>query len=440
MNGRVLRTELRRSTALTAGAAVATAGTAGLYVLALSDQTGLWAPQWTMLAGIQRIMLVVLWPLALGAGAWQARRDRRSRMEELLTTTPRPIRSRALPPALAMGICLGLGYLLVLAAGALGVSTPYRHLGWVPIAVAGALSLVAAGWLGLGIGRLLPSQYTPPVLTVAGFLLLVVPVQLAKDGPTGAAALLTPNLTSPLDEVTTVTTPVSLGQSAWFAALALSGLVLLAVTRRRTAALAVVPAVLGLGIALPVLTAAPASGLATDPAATAEVCTTDGGPAVCVLKVHENDLAALVGPARTALTLLAELPDAPTSVHEVPADRPGPQPATEVWLDIENHLPGGSWLGTGDELVMRVLAGGGTRPCPEQVDRGRALATAWLLNRFPLPGAVPPTEHASPREIDWYAERQAEWDDLRALPRDEQVRRVTAIRTIGLQCVRGVER
>lgn len=64
-----LGVELRRSSALTSGLPVAVLGAAGLLSLAVTDQSGLWDAQWTMLATFQRIKLILLWPLTFGAGA-----------------------------------------------------------------------------------------------------------------------------------------------------------------------------------------------------------------------------------------------------------------------------------------------------------------------------------------------------------------------------------
>ncbi|MBR8641015.1 hypothetical protein KEF29_21065 [Streptomyces tuirus] len=430
MTARVLGIELRRSTAAVLGALVAALGAAGLWVLALSRQTGLWDPQWTMLAAYQRIMLVLLWPLALGGGAWQARRERRCGTEELLGTTPTPPWRRALPSAVAMAGCLVLGYLAILAAGAVRVAgkTDYLPGDWLHIAAVGALTLVAAGWLGMGVGRLLPSACTPPVLVVAGFLVLLVPVQLSKSAEPGPASLLVPNLTTDLDEFTTVAGSVSQAQTLWFLGLAGSGLVLLMAARRRTAVTAPLPALLGLVLALPLLGAAPASGLQRDAGAAAEVCTHDGGPTVCVTKVHEQGLAELVGPARRALKLLAKLPAAPTSVHEVTGDRPGPQPTGEAWLHSDTYLPGRGWVtGSQDALVVRILAGAGTRPCEPIAHGPRAIAAAWLYGRYPAPGQdVMPGEEADART--------AAWRKLRALPAEEQARRIAAVREAELDC------
>ncbi|PRY38255.1 hypothetical protein [Umezawaea tangerina] len=426
MNGRILRIELRRSAAATSGALVAFVGIAGLYTLYFTESGDLWSVQWTMLAAFQRVVLLLLWPLALGAGAWIARRDRRTRMEELLLTTPRSVRSRMMPAATALGLCLGLGYLLIFGAGAVVMSPSYSHLGWVPISVVGVVSLVAAGWLGLGIGRLLPSTYTPPLLTVASFLVLVLPVQLRRGGGLNWTALLAPNLSSYLDEVTTVDGSATLGQAAWFVGLAVAGLVLAVGARHRGAVLAVVPALVGLVVAVPFLSAAPKAGLRVDPAAVAEICTTDGGPVVCVQKVHEHGLAELTGPARRALELLARLPDPPTSVHEVRPARPGPQPTSEVWFSGGYHQAGTGWIAQGDALVGRVLEGAGTRPCGHEGFDDRSMAAAWLWGSYPLPGG-----ELSPQ---LEAERMVLWERLRSLPPAEQLQRVLATRAVGLAC------
>ncbi|TFV29985.1 hypothetical protein E4K10_46955 [Streptomyces sp. T1317-0309] len=330
MISRILGIELRRSSAAVTGAAIAAVGVAGLWTLVLSSQGELWDAQWTMLAAFQRIMLVALWPLALGAGAWQSRRDRRCGTEELLGTTPLPTWRRTLPAALALAVCLLLGYAVTLASGAVRVlgATGYLHAGWLPMAGVGALSLVAAGCLGMGTGRLVPSAYTPPLLVVAGFLVLIVPVQLSKSSTSGRAGLLFPNLTTTIDEFTTIADSVSLAQSLWFAGLAVSGLLAVMVARRRSAVVAVAPALLGVAVAVPLLGVAPASGLQRDKGAVAEVCTHDGGPVVCVTKAHEKGLGTLVGPARRALTLLAKLPGAPPPCTRSPTPGPARSPPT----------------------------------------------------------------------------------------------------------------
>ncbi|TVT40791.1 hypothetical protein FNH05_23375 [Amycolatopsis rhizosphaerae] len=431
MTSRILGIELRRSAAPASGALIAALGVAGLWSLVLSGQASLWDTQWTTLAAFGRIMLVVLWPLAAGAGVWQVQRDLRCGTGELLGTTALPARRRMLPTAVALGLCLVLGYAATLAVGAIRVSgsTSRFHTGWLPVAAVGALSLVAAAWSGMGIGRLFPSAYTAPVLVVACFLLLLAPIQLAKSGAPGRAALLSPVLVEKVDEFSTVAGSVSLAQAVWFGGLAAGGLTLVLLARRRTAiTAAAAPVLSGLLAAIPLLGAAPVSGLRQDPAAVAEVCTRDGGPVVCVTRAHEQGLSSLVGPARRALQLLAKLPDPPSSVHEVTGERTGPQPADEVWLHSDNYAPGQGWPGNGDdELVVRILAGAGTRPCDPVDYRTRAIAAAWLYGSYPAPGLrVTPGEETSARDAAWQA--------LTALPVADQTRRIAAVRAAGLHC------
>ncbi|BBH67946.1 hypothetical protein ACTI_46310 [Actinoplanes sp. OR16] len=427
---RVFGIELCRSGALPAGIATAVIGVAGLYVLALTGQTSLWDQQWNLLAVFQRIMLVVLWPLALAAGAWQAGRDRRCRMQELLGTTPAPVRRRLRPAAAATALCLAAGYLLVLAAGAPKVATAagYPGSGWPAVTGVGALALVAAGVVGLGLGRLLPYAYTPAVLGAGGLAGLLAAIEATKLGDTTkpGVALLLPFFTSTISEFQAIGGAVSAGQAWWFGGVTAGGLVLFLARNRLVRLLAVVPPALGLALAAPMLTA---TAFPVDPAATAEVCTTGSEPQVCVTAAHSRNLPALVVPARDALRLLAGLPDAPDSVHEAV---PGPdrtQPASEAWLDSDNLDQAGNTA----ELTARILAGAGTPLCVRdessdylEVLRARAVTAAWLYGSHPAPGVTVSAAEQALRDTMWKA--------LVALPADEQARRVAAVRAAGLTC------
>ncbi|KXK63059.1 hypothetical protein AWW66_05295 [Micromonospora rosaria] len=430
---RILGIELRRCGALLAGAATAAIGVTGLYVLALTGQTALWDQQWNILAFFQRIMLVIIWPLALAAGAWQAGRDRRNRVEELLGTTPAPRWQRMRPSAVVTAACLAAGYLLVLAGGAPKVAAVagYPGTGWPAVTLVGVLALVAAGWLGLGVGRLLPYAYTPAVLGVGSLAALLVAVEATRPSEITdpGAALLLPFFTSTISEFEMVAGPVSTGQAWWFGGLAAGGLVLYLATSPLARLLAVVPPALGLALAAPMLTVPLEKAFPADPAAVAEVCTTDDGPRVCVTAAHSRRLPALAAPAREALRLLAKLPDPPVSVHEAVPDPGRAQPAAEAWVDGDN-------LGQTREpaeLTARILAGAGTPLCvrPDEdayldVLRARSVAAAWLHGSHPVPG-----QHFFGTE---QAVRDEMWQTFTALPADEQVRRVAAVRAAGLTC------
>lgn len=81
----VMGIELRRSAALGAALITVVVGVGALYV-----STGRWSTGWMALALAIREYLLLLWPLALAAGAWQGRREHRAKVGELFATTARP--------------------------------------------------------------------------------------------------------------------------------------------------------------------------------------------------------------------------------------------------------------------------------------------------------------------------------------------------------------
>ncbi len=115
---RILRIELRRSVALWAALLIAAVG---VFVLFASNEP---YPSWMELVVTQRDIMQLTWPLALGAGAWQGIRERRSRVEELVATTARPRRWRVVPVASAMAMGAVAGHLVMLA----GAAGHLRHL------------------------------------------------------------------------------------------------------------------------------------------------------------------------------------------------------------------------------------------------------------------------------------------------------------------------
>ncbi|MFD9890469.1 hypothetical protein ACFWY9_14085 [Amycolatopsis sp. NPDC059027] len=433
MSARVLGIELRRSIAPLTAVVVLGLGVA---VVQLMFREGPTFAQWTTFSGMQRYALEFLVPVALGAGAWQGRRERRSGMSELTSTVSRPAWQRFLPVSGAMAIAVVAGYLVVLAVGAVQVvgNATYHHLGWLPIPLVGALALVAASWLGLGIGTLLPSTLTAPVLTVGALMGLIA---LRVNG-TGKEVLLGPELNGLVDTFTVPAPRVTIAQVIWFAAVAVAGIVLATAPGRRRL-LAVLPIAAGLAVALPLIPATQDTRYVADAAAAEPVCTSDA-PRVCVTKAHANALGDLTGPARDALRLLAPLAAAPASVAESPRDklldRPvKPQPSDvdliQLWsydLDDQSHPKK-----AGEELTIELLRGAGTTQCDylpsmangvelERYHRARDardLAAAMLVGK-------PLTTFGSLAK--------QEWPTLHALPADEQLRRVSAFRVASLSC------
>jgi hypothetical protein len=162
----VLGIELRRSAALGTAAVLLVIGVVALFFAnGVEFEAG-----WMQLAMSQRLYLVLLWPLALAAGAWQASRESRSKVEELFATTPRPRAQRTVPTLGAMALAVVCGYLAMGIVGGLWIIGTARYFPMTVLVVTavGVLALIGAVWLGQAIGRLLPWLVTAPALGVDG--------------------------------------------------------------------------------------------------------------------------------------------------------------------------------------------------------------------------------------------------------------------------------
>ncbi|ULR48865.1 hypothetical protein [Streptomyces deccanensis] len=446
MNGRVLRIELRRSVAPWAGVLSFCVALTLLYLVSGPWWKGaaLWTSQWTSMALWTRFLLAVLWPLALALGALQGLRDHRSRMSELLTSTPRPAHHRAATTAGAMAATVTSAFALVVLLGAAQVvgAAEYTHLGWLPISLVALLALVAGALLGMGIGRHLPSPLTPPALAVAAFVfvnLLRMSTEPALPAPTWASSritLLSPAVDEVRDVFLTLSAPVHLGQTVWLLGMAVTGFALLAAASPRARLLALSPVLAGAVIALLVLPADPRRVYVVDEAAAAQVC---DGP-VCVAAVHQDRLAGLAGPGKEALRLMRDAlgGEAPTSVRESTARRgifdPPERSRTAVLIDFGDGVFGD----VRGEQLTRALLGQGMAPicfarsANESGTVGELAAqgvvAGWVLGDLrPFPGAL----HTP---ADQLATAGPVFKELKALPWSEQIARVKAARTAAVSC------
>ncbi|MFJ9032189.1 hypothetical protein ACIRQP_27410 [Streptomyces sp. NPDC102274] len=448
--GRILRIELRRSAAPLAGVLLLVVALALLQLVGGPWWKGAesWTQQWTSTAWWARFAIVLLWPLAVTAGAVHGIRDRRSGTSELIATTPRPAWHRATTTAGAFALTLTAAYALVFLYGGVRVlgNDGYVHLGWLPILAVGALALVAGALLGMGVARTVPSALTPPVLAL-GSLTAVLAVHETVTGGImpNRIVLLSPALSQVYSTFLTVTWRVHAGQTIWLLGLAATGFLLLVAGKRRARLLALLPVVVGAAVAVPLLPADSARDYTIDKAATALVC--EGR--VCVTKLHEPRLAALKGPGEEALRLLGRLPDPPSAVRESvdpwPRDKEPSRPADALPVDFDVQALDGA---TKDEYTRALLAGAGTAPCldadmsdatKEQLRAydetkvvrelaARTVAAAWFT------GDLKPLRGTAGLRADADALAGPAWDALRALPPDVQRERITALRTAALSC------
>ncbi|MFC3499701.1 hypothetical protein ACFOOK_01630 [Micromonospora krabiensis] len=428
----ILVLELRRSAAAGAALLALVVGVAALYLT-----PGRWSEGWMPLVLASKEYLILLWPLALAAGAWQGRREHRAKVGELFATTPRSRARRMLPVLVAMGATLGLAYPLVVLAGGVRIASTaaYFPTDVVVIVLVGALSLVAAAWLGLGLGRLLPALVTAPALAVTGVLLVFFTAIMRPDW---LGAVLSPVYgSSRFYNFQTIHPRVTSALAIWMGALALTGVVLLVTRGRRARVAAVLPVLLGLGAAAAVVPRDEAALVApVDPVARELVCT-DDAPKVCVTRVNANVLDTLTPLAREGLAALGKLPGAPTEVHE---DRrtyvTGETPTRDdsvvtitVWIDNRGGLA--HRAAVVPEIVLG-LGVDGDGECPRNGVVERA-AGYYLLDREPVSdvGVVPGMISEDP-EIN--AAAVALWRGLRQLPPAAALSRVAAVREAILAC------
>ncbi|QKW13775.1 hypothetical protein [Verrucosispora sp. NA02020] len=430
----ILGVEIRRSAALGAALITVLAGVGALYVAPARWSGGLMS-----LALVTREYLLLMWPLALAAGAWQGRREHRSNVAELFGTTARPPVQRMLPVLGAMALTLGSAYLLVTVAGVARIATSAGYLpllGFTVVTGVGALSLVAAAWLGLGIGRLLPVPATAPALGVAGVLFVSFSMFLR---PEWLAAALSPiHGTSQFHAYQTIDNRVSGALTIWLALLAVTGLVLFVADSWRTRTAALVPVLLGLVGAVAVVPRDPAVlDAPVDPVAREMVCTEDA-PTVCVSRVNARVLDDLAPLARDGLVALAKLPDAPTAVHEDTSTygRDGETPSRDDVVEVPVRIDKYGGLAHPDVVAVEVVRGLGVpvdiecRQHHEAVDRAAAY---WLLGREPrsdvglIPGMIQ-------EDFELNAEALALWNGLREVSAEEALARVTAVRDAKRAC------
>ncbi|MGW0873365.1 hypothetical protein ACWD3Z_23115 [Streptomyces sp. NPDC002740] len=450
MNVSVLRTELRRSVAPWAGAVVLTSALAFLYLIPGSWWTGTtaWTAQWTSMALWTRSLLFYLWPLAVGFGALQGLRDHRSKMSELLTSTPRPARHRAAALAGATAITLASAFALLVLVGAVQVvaNTAYTHLGWLPISLVGALSLVAGAVLGMGAGRALPSVLTPPALTMGAFVFTaLMQTSLGRTETTTAelpstepnrVSLLSPTVDQVRHALVTLSASVHIGQTIWLLGMAATGFALLVAATPRARLIALTPVLAGAALALLVLPSDPRRMYVVDEAAAELVC---DGP-VCVTKTQQARLADLAGPGEEALRLLrgALGSRAPMSVRENATVLP--EGSTPQWslrtllFDFDDDVIAAA---KGEELTRALIAQGMVPGCAPVGwssfggdEFAQTVAVGWVLGDLePLPGTLPPGLR---READ--AQTRPVWKELMALPRAEQLSRIDAMRAAAFSC------
>ncbi|MFF9364986.1 hypothetical protein [Streptomyces griseoluteus] len=447
MSLRVLSIELKRSVAPWAGAmSLATALT---FLLSGSGQGTLtgWTAQWTSLALQTRFLLNFLWPLAMGLGALQGLRDHRSKVSELLTSTPRPASHRAASLSSAMAITLASAFAVLVLVGGVQVvaRTEYTHLGWLPISLVGALALAAGAVLGMGVGRTLPFVLTPPALAVSALACMqLVYISLTKVDASTGFTMQEPNrlsLLSPAQEardvLLTLSTSVHVGQMIWLLGMTTTGFALLVTKRLRNRLIALTPILVGAAIALCVFPSDPHRMYVVDKAAAHLVC---DGP-ICVTRTHQARLDALAGPGKDALRRMrGALGDyAPVSVREDTDAWPdGSAPRWSRRIALFDFASDDTLLTAEGEELSKALVGDSLVPnCSPRAwasvnvsdISAQSIAVGWLFN-----DPEPSSSDIVYLSKDQLGKVRRVWSEFKDLPSAEQRTRVRAMYLGAVAC------
>jgi hypothetical protein len=444
---RAVRTELRRSNAVALAVLLLLAS-----ALVLAASMHQWHRQWLLFSYQQAGGLLLLVPLALAGGAMLGRREARTGADELMSSTGRPRWQQVIPPAAALAVAVTGVHLLTLATGAtvIGATGGLLNAAGALPALVDITVLVGAVWLGFAAARAWPAPGLPAALAA---LVLVGQVAVEFTAADSRLRNLTLNLPPPGNAWESFSTEALLGRLALGVGLLLGGLLLGVGASRLLRAAGLATAAAGMVLAAVITPLGLGARYQVDPAAQRLVCA-DGTPQVCVTAVYAYALPTVTPAVRRALTLLAQLPGAPTRAVQWRADAastfdpaqfrgttPKAEPGTVLFrVDPDNRLGG-----TGDlfrlraldptALTANIVNGAGTtmNGCHLGDTVALGAAGAWLMDVD-----VPPvTDIQFGYDESVRTEIAATVRALRKLPEPEQVRRVTALRDAADACRTG---
>ncbi|NDL56929.1 hypothetical protein [Phytoactinopolyspora mesophila] len=272
---RIVRTELVRG--VTPVALLATGASA---LVLLGAEASVWVGRWGALAEQVRVILLVLAPVAVAAGAWQGGREHRRRMPDLISSTSRRPLHGVLVACVSTtaGVWLGLAVAWLAAVLLVAPAATYAGGGWWWTLTVSLAGLAAASAVGVCVGRLIPGRLVAPVAGVVAFVVGGM-ATYRMDG----LSWLVPALGHQSRGLSSLDTGFQLLQLSWFAALGATALVLAGANRK---AVALLPATAAAIVAVPIIAGPGEARWHPDPAARDLVCTGDRGAEVCMTRVN----------------------------------------------------------------------------------------------------------------------------------------------------------
>ena len=241
MTARMLALDVRRGPALVLGIALLGLG-AALLLSGSTQCDGRWAG--AVLALRNEAWLLV--PCVLAAGVWRGGSPRRRHVDETIgaSAAPRWRRAAIEGGSLALAgsaVFVVLLALLTVSGGCTAAVVDDRSLA---AALAGVVSVPAAAFAGLAIGRLATTPMAAP-LTLFAALAVTAVVGAGWSSDSGGALLVLPALGEDLG-IGQLATTTSVAQLIWFVGLAVSGWLLASRSPARLPILGLAPAAAGL--------------------------------------------------------------------------------------------------------------------------------------------------------------------------------------------------
>lgn len=268
----------------------------GIGVTLLATNPAEWAASWGGLTDHVRTMTIVIGPLAASLACWEAGRDRRRGLEEMLGTVPRAQWRRDLMKYSVVALAVVAAYVMTFGIGAAMVAPAATYAGgrwWASLAV-GALGLLAFSAIGWAVGRRVTSSLAAPILGVACYIGAGASMYFS-----GGWVQLVPLAHGAPGSRMQVT---AIAGASLFYLMVIAAVLAGVMTRRRW--LAALPLVLAILLAVPLASGGRTSWLETDPEAQRSACTNDGR--VCLWRTHAGlleDVAAVAHPLLDAITV-----------------------------------------------------------------------------------------------------------------------------------------
>lgn len=397
---RALRIELRRGEVAWATPLFIFAGALAAFRFLRRGDEGWVNVSSAVVAGVQ-----LVGPIAAGAAAWAAGRERRRGTEYLSQLADRSPVAAPLVELVAATFWPTLAYAVICAAVyAEGLLT---HAWGTPAALwvlVGAAGLVVHAVFGYIVGRMLPYRFVPPLVSIGGFV--YVAWNLVQSGHWWY--FLSPVTVQEVTVFLGINNNLLLGQLSWYVGitlLVLAAWVISAGERRRTAVIGFAAGLLLVGAGVATVAQQHHRFFARALSPVRYLCdeASSSGPIVCVHPAFARGIGSLT---TEFASLQRRLSGTTVRLGRLEQRLAGTGPATAGSLPFSIDRLQGNYESVAAEEVLTALLGYADT-CPDNAEKAAAdtyryvgLVKAWLLDNSRLFVPISPEDR---RALEWFA-------------------------------------